>query len=298
MRDVDFGSWGFCLVRRRLLLGLGLPSTRFRPGFYSDGDASFSLRAAGWRVLYQPYAHVIRYDGTSTSGGARAGWGAWLSASSEAAVETSARLSTHGVPGDMHEPQSQPVSRRDQPEARRRAAQMNQAKFSSKWATALRCHLAPSDLQPWTLENSGGASVAEVATAAVASAGVGRFATAGGVLKAFDSKIQAAAQPADGFGDSVARAVSMSTSRVVEAVAGRASSLRVLFVDWIAPEVDRDSGSIRARYMLQVWIRSARTGGLNFQCVHASFLWLSDSYFNAVRSDVCGGRYEPPKALP
>ena len=46
-------------------MGLGLPDARFRPGYYADVDASFALRRAGWRTLYQPFAHVLHYDGAS-----------------------------------------------------------------------------------------------------------------------------------------------------------------------------------------------------------------------------------------
>jgi hypothetical protein len=67
LRDVDFGSWAACLARRRLLVGLGLPDARFRPGYFADVDASFALRRAGWRTLYQPLAHVLHYDGASAA---------------------------------------------------------------------------------------------------------------------------------------------------------------------------------------------------------------------------------------
>ena len=40
--------------------------------------------------------------------------------------------------------------------------------------------------------------------------------------------------------------------RLVGASVERSAALRVLVVDWVAPEPDRDSGSVRAQYVLQI----------------------------------------------
>eukprot|EP00964_Phaeocystis_antarctica_P083314 scaffold52415_cov44-Phaeocystis_antarctica.AAC.2 len=41
----------------------------FSPGYYEDTDLAFTVRAAGLRVLYQPFAHVVHQSHTTYAAG-------------------------------------------------------------------------------------------------------------------------------------------------------------------------------------------------------------------------------------
>lgn len=62
-REVDYCSGAALLVRRSLFAELGGFDRRFDPGFYEDVDLCFSLRAKGWRVLYEPTSVVVHHGG-------------------------------------------------------------------------------------------------------------------------------------------------------------------------------------------------------------------------------------------
>jgi GT2 family glycosyltransferase/SAM-dependent methyltransferase len=76
MREVDYGSAACLLVRADLFAQVGGYDERFLPMYYEDADLCFSLRDAGYRVLYEPSARVVHHEGASagtdlTSGGKR-----------------------------------------------------------------------------------------------------------------------------------------------------------------------------------------------------------------------------------
>jgi len=65
LREVDYCS-GACLsVRKELFMTLGGFDARYAPGYYEDTDLAFQARSVGWKVLYQPLAQVIHYEGIS-----------------------------------------------------------------------------------------------------------------------------------------------------------------------------------------------------------------------------------------
>lgn len=72
LRDVDYVSGAALLVRRELFSRIGGFSEEFAPAYYEDADLCFSVRALGYRVVYQPSAVVVHYDG-ATAGDARSG---------------------------------------------------------------------------------------------------------------------------------------------------------------------------------------------------------------------------------
>lgn len=65
VREVDFCSGACLLVRTDLLRRLGGYDERFAPAYYEDVDLCFAARAAGYRVLYQPLARIVHYEGVS-----------------------------------------------------------------------------------------------------------------------------------------------------------------------------------------------------------------------------------------
>ncbi|MDR2710737.1 MAG: glycosyltransferase [Burkholderiales bacterium] len=66
-RDVDYCSGACIALPRTLWEQLGGFDERFAPAYYEDTDLAFQVRAAGKRVLYQPLARVIHFEG-QTSG--------------------------------------------------------------------------------------------------------------------------------------------------------------------------------------------------------------------------------------
>jgi GT2 family glycosyltransferase len=66
-REIDYGSAAALLVRASLWRELGGFDQRFAPMYYEDADLCFAARARGWRVMYEPRAEVIHFEG-STAG--------------------------------------------------------------------------------------------------------------------------------------------------------------------------------------------------------------------------------------
>ncbi|MDR0770527.1 MAG: glycosyltransferase [Burkholderiales bacterium] len=66
-RDADYCSGACLALTRTLWQQLGGFDERFAPAYYEDTDLAFQVRAAGKRVLYQPLARVIHFEG-QTSG--------------------------------------------------------------------------------------------------------------------------------------------------------------------------------------------------------------------------------------
>jgi hypothetical protein len=136
-----------------------------------------------------------------------------------------------------------------------RFAALNQQKLATKWAAPLSCHLSPDLLaDAHTRQHRPTASTVPVAAASgnfndAAVAHNDRYVRAGSVAKALNlrhgspgankgggGRLQATSSVTD---VASARDLTDGLGWTLEAVAGaaRTASLRVLFVDWIAPEV-------------------------------------------------------------
>jgi len=76
VREVDYCSGACLTVRRSLFERLGGFDTRYAPAYYEDADLAFRLREIGYRVLYQPAARVVHFEGatagTDTASGMKA----------------------------------------------------------------------------------------------------------------------------------------------------------------------------------------------------------------------------------
>ena len=72
LRDADYVSGAALLIRRELFERAGGFSETFAPAYYEDVDLCFSVRALGYRVVYQPRSVVVHYDGV-TAGDERSG---------------------------------------------------------------------------------------------------------------------------------------------------------------------------------------------------------------------------------
>jgi GT2 family glycosyltransferase len=64
-REVDYGSAAALLVRKSAWQEVGGFDERFLPMYYEDTDLCFGLRALGYRVLFEPRAHVIHHEGAT-----------------------------------------------------------------------------------------------------------------------------------------------------------------------------------------------------------------------------------------
>ena len=76
VREADYCSAAALMVDKALWGQLGGFDERFAPCYYEDTDFCFSVRERGKRVLYQPAAQVIHFEGashgTDTSSGLKA----------------------------------------------------------------------------------------------------------------------------------------------------------------------------------------------------------------------------------
>lgn len=64
-REVDYCSGACILVRRELLDRLGGLDERYSPAYYEDTDLAFAARSLGYKVVYQPLATIVHYEGGS-----------------------------------------------------------------------------------------------------------------------------------------------------------------------------------------------------------------------------------------
>jgi GT2 family glycosyltransferase len=67
LREVDYCSGACLAIRRDLFASLGGFDRRYAPAYYEDTDLAFAVRTAGRKVLYQPRATVVHFEG-QTSG--------------------------------------------------------------------------------------------------------------------------------------------------------------------------------------------------------------------------------------
>lgn len=62
-REVDYCSAASLMVRADVFRAAGGLSSEFAPAYYEDVDLCFRIRAAGYRVLYQPDSVVVHFEG-------------------------------------------------------------------------------------------------------------------------------------------------------------------------------------------------------------------------------------------
>ena len=64
-RVVDYCSGACLMIPRNLWEKIGGFDQRYAPAYYEDTDLCFTVRALGYRVIYQPEALVLHYGGAS-----------------------------------------------------------------------------------------------------------------------------------------------------------------------------------------------------------------------------------------
>ena len=65
VREVDYCSGASLMVPSRLFARLNGFDTRYAPAYFEDSDLAFRIRAAGFKVLYQPRSCVVHFEGVS-----------------------------------------------------------------------------------------------------------------------------------------------------------------------------------------------------------------------------------------
>jgi glycosyltransferase involved in cell wall biosynthesis len=65
LREADYCSGAALAIRRDLFERLGGFDTYFAPAYYEDTDLAMRVRAAGYKVYYQPLARVVHFEGAS-----------------------------------------------------------------------------------------------------------------------------------------------------------------------------------------------------------------------------------------
>jgi GT2 family glycosyltransferase/glycosyltransferase involved in cell wall biosynthesis len=65
VREVDYCSGACIALPTELFRSLGGFDSRYAPAYYEDTDLAFSVRAAGYQVVYQPRAEVIHFEGVT-----------------------------------------------------------------------------------------------------------------------------------------------------------------------------------------------------------------------------------------
>lgn len=75
LREVDYCSGACIAIPRSIFHQLGGFDPRYAPAYYEDTDLAFAVRAAGYKVYYQPHAVVVHHEGrtsgTSTETGVK-----------------------------------------------------------------------------------------------------------------------------------------------------------------------------------------------------------------------------------
>ena len=65
-REVDYCSGAAILLRTDLFRRLGGFDTRYAPAYYEDTDLAFAVRAAGYKVYYEPASTVVHFEGITS----------------------------------------------------------------------------------------------------------------------------------------------------------------------------------------------------------------------------------------
>jgi O-antigen biosynthesis protein len=71
-REVDYCSGAFLMLRRDLFERLGRFDERFVPAYYEETDLSMRIRAAGYRIVYEPRVEIVHFEGGSSEPHTRA----------------------------------------------------------------------------------------------------------------------------------------------------------------------------------------------------------------------------------
>lgn len=66
LREVDYCTGSCIMIPRELFNKLGKLDERYSPIYYDDTDLAFKVRSAGKKVLYQPNAVIVHFEGMTS----------------------------------------------------------------------------------------------------------------------------------------------------------------------------------------------------------------------------------------
>lgn len=66
MREVDYCSGACILIPAQLFRNIGCFDEQYKPAYYEDTDLCFAVRDIGKKVIYQPFAEVIHFEGVTS----------------------------------------------------------------------------------------------------------------------------------------------------------------------------------------------------------------------------------------
>jgi glycosyltransferase involved in cell wall biosynthesis len=115
VREPDYVSGAALAIRRNLFEKLGGFDACFAPAYYEDADLAFRVRAAGYRVYYQPLSQVVHFEGASagTNETASSGMKRFQSINQRKFFERwRDNLALHGLRGEALERQKERLVRR------------------------------------------------------------------------------------------------------------------------------------------------------------------------------------------
>lgn len=99
VRDPDYCSGASIMIPRELFQTLGGFDERYIPAYYEDTDLAFSVRAAGRRVIFQPFSRVVHYEGVTSGTDTTKGVKAYQVHNREKFLaKWQTTLATHGAP--------------------------------------------------------------------------------------------------------------------------------------------------------------------------------------------------------
>jgi GT2 family glycosyltransferase len=100
LRDVDYCSGACLMVPRALFFDLGSFDEQYAPAYCEDSDFCLAVRKAGRRVLYQPAARVVHFEGVSHGTDVSGGLKAYQEANARKQfAKWQAELATHRING-------------------------------------------------------------------------------------------------------------------------------------------------------------------------------------------------------
>jgi len=102
-REVDYCTGACVMVPRVLFERFGGFDSRYKPAYYEDTDLAFKIREAGYKVIYQPLAKIVHYEGLTSGRSERSGAKSYQAVNREKFRRRwSDRLAAHPVPPQPH----------------------------------------------------------------------------------------------------------------------------------------------------------------------------------------------------
>ena len=123
LREVDYCSGACLAIRRELFAALGGFDQRYAPAYYEDADLAFAVRAAGYKVYYQPASHDRPLRGRDLGHRHR----------------QRRQAPPGGEPGDVRRASGRPSSSRTRPTACGRSSSATAGRSCACWSSTPAC---------------------------------------------------------------------------------------------------------------------------------------------------------------